>query len=981
MTTVPQSLRASQANSISTASGILLLQQSQQQPQQHPALQHKASAASVNSTCSVSSNTTSQTFMSTFSFSTVTGRHSRTATHEDDKESVNKIECENDCDNNGHIHENIDIWELDIPSPQENVYSDAHLILSTLPMELSSSRQIVDHVSEDFVDNERLPQRQIARNTCHNKTASQLSSGVLTVKGVAGSQHIFTTDSSTSSPPSPSVPSISSSEHLPSQPISQQQQLQSAEDMMFASPDYRKSMAMSFQSDVAPDLLGQSAGGSSIFVSDASEYSNLLQDATWMIEQQHLQSGHKSSLYTSSSCSSESFTESSTNDTIDRRLNSHDCLTSTLPLKSGIESNIVNPPPSEPEIIGRLPSRRSTTVNSRSRRYSAPGNHYSGQESVSSISRFSATSSAYERSFQSNNVTHENLLSASTSAEKRAPHSIESPQNHPTSSREPTSSIDEKNFEFLGSQNNEQPMKHNIQPLQQHPTTRPYLTSHGYESIDYGVSLGSIINPQSVLSSTTSSNQPQLQRDYRSGVVFEYYEGEWDWLPNFDEMRPDHVGIVGNFMIDDTTEQELFRPQVFTGPFGKRSGFGADGPIGYQPRRPYKESGNFAVRFTTHMDIKQDGVYSFWLSSNDGSVLYISNTLVVENDGVHYSNEVEGRILLQAGKHPMTVEFFHRNGKMLEGFRSTGPSLIVSYRPPGPLWSFGLKAGPKRIIKSSNLFFDYGDIRLRNLLNEYGTDDDTSQIERESGCMSPVESRRSYDGFGQDWRHGSKGQFQQQQSGRSMRHRVMSGDMGQMQLSTRELQVQMENAKTTIKDLEQIIRDQAEDHKKKMRELYCILQDTQGQLDRIVGGIKRVALYEKPRTTIHPTHNSNPAWRSTVVSIYVDAEENYPSIPDNNPYGRKDNTDPNNESILESDEVLAKHLSDVEKLKQQYFFSMALSVKLNQEMMGKATPEYSSTSIQKLYEDCALVSKIPVEGWPGYVSRHFTSKRSPVYEL
>ena len=32
----------------------------------------------------------------------------------------------------------------------------------------------------------------------------------------------------------------------------------------------------------------------------------------------------------------------------------------------------------------------------------------------------------------------------------------------------------------------------------------------------------------------------------------------------------------------------------------------------------------------------------------------------------------------------------------------------------------------------------------------------------------------------------------------------MSGDMGQMQLSTRELQVQMENAKTTIKDLEQV---------------------------------------------------------------------------------------------------------------------------------------------------------------------------------
>ncbi|KAG0046929.1 hypothetical protein BGZ89_005114 [Linnemannia elongata] len=518
---------------------------------------------------------------------------------------------------------------------------------------------------------------------------------------------------------------------------------------------------------------------------------------------------------------------------------------------------------------------------------------------------------------------------------------------------------------------------------------QPYLSSNNRSSIGTGVGIaGSSFSPSSTLANSTSPNQPQLQRDYRPGVVFEYYEGEWDWLPNFDEMRPDHVGIVGNFMIDDTTERDLFRPQVYTGPAGKKSnGFGADGQglPEYQPRRPYKESGNFAVRFTTHMDITQDGVYSFWLSSNDGSVLYISNTLVVENDGMHYSTEAEGRILLQTGRHPMTVEFFHKNGKMLEGFRSTGPSLVVSYRAPGPVWSFGLKSGPKRIVKSSNLFYDHGDIRMRNLLSEYGTDDDSSMMmERGSGCLSPTESRRSYGGFGQDWRqvnggHGQSYQQQQQQQqpyqqsqlGRPTRHRVMSGDMGQMQLSTRELQVQMENAKTTIKDLEQIIRDQTEDHQKKMRELYNILQDTQGQVDRLVSGIKRATLFEKPRTTIHPSHHSNPAWRNTVVSIYVDAEEDYP-LQEGDTGGKKADDESHLESKPEADEVLVKHLSDVEKLKQLYFFSMALSVKMNREMMGKATSEYTSTSVQKLYEDCAIHSRVPVEGWPGYIASTLT---------
>ncbi|KAF9279218.1 hypothetical protein BGZ68_008062 [Mortierella alpina] len=475
---------------------------------------------------------------------------------------------------------------------------------------------------------------------------------------------------------------------------------------------------------------------------------------------------------------------------------------------------------------------------------------------------------------------------------------------------------------------------------------------------------------------------PRLHHDYRPGVVFEYYQGEWDWLPNFEEMRPDHAGIVGNFMIDDTTERDLFRPQFTNLIHQTRQGTAA--------RPVYKEPGNFAVRFTTHIDITQDGVYSFWLSSNDGSVLYIANTLVVENDGSHYATEAEGRILLQAGKHPMVVEFFHRNGKMLEGFRSTGPSLSVSYRAPGPVWSFGLKTGPKRIVKSSNLFYDHGDLRLRNLLSEFGVDEDYSSMDRRSmdrrsNCMSPDSTHSNYEvlaptsgGSGrrqqhrQHLRQGS-GQYQYQYQDRPSRHRIMSGDMGQMQPSTRELAVQMENAKATIKDLEQIIRDQADSHEKKMNELYSILQDTQSQVNRLVSGLKKATLFEAPRTTIHPSHNSNPAWRNTVVSIYVDAEEEHPVSPD---YDGLDNGEgqSSNEPGSDSDEVLAKHLADLERLKQLYFFSMALSVKMNCEMMGNKTPEYTSTSVQKLYEDCTINSHVPVEGWPGYVSRHFAKR-------
>ncbi|KAF9143567.1 hypothetical protein BGX30_000093 [Mortierella sp. GBA39] len=155
-----------------------------------------------------------------------------------------------------------------------------------------------------------------------------------------------------------------------------------------------------------------------------------------------------------------------------------------------------------------------------------------------------------------------------------------------------------------------------------------------------------------------------------------------------------------------------------------------------------------------------------------------------------------------------------------------------------------------------------------------------------------------------------------------------------------------------------------------MRELYSILQDTQGQVDRLVSGIKKATLFEKPKTTIHPSHHSNPAWRNTVVSIYIDAEEDYP-LQEGDTDGKKVDDESHLESKPEADEVLEKHLSDIEKLKQLYFFSMALSVKMNREMMGKGTSEYTSTSVQRLYEDCAIHSRVPVEGWPGFVSRHF----------
>ncbi|MGD8451505.1 MAG: alpha-L-fucosidase [Phycisphaerae bacterium] len=112
-----------------------------------------------------------------------------------------------------------------------------------------------------------------------------------------------------------------------------------------------------------------------------------------------------------------------------------------------------------------------------------------------------------------------------------------------------------------------------------------------------------------------------------SGLQYEYYEGKWDVLPDFDTLNAVKTGRVDNFT--------------------------------YAPRnRP----DGFAFRYRGYVAVPDDGVYTFSTVSDDGSRLYIGDQLVVNNDGPHSAFERSGQIALAAGLHPITVTFFERTG-------------------------------------------------------------------------------------------------------------------------------------------------------------------------------------------------------------------------------------------------------------------------------------------------------------------------------
>jgi hypothetical protein len=94
----------------------------------------------------------------------------------------------------------------------------------------------------------------------------------------------------------------------------------------------------------------------------------------------------------------------------------------------------------------------------------------------------------------------------------------------------------------------------------------------------------------------------------------------------------------------------------------------------------------FSFNFTGYINVPVDGQYTFYTLSDDGSMLYIDNKLVVNNDKIHYNTEKSGTIGLKAGKHAISVGYFQQSG---------GKILIVSYA--GPSIS-------KQVIPASALF-------------------------------------------------------------------------------------------------------------------------------------------------------------------------------------------------------------------------------------------------------------------------------------
>ena len=173
------------------------------------------------------------------------------------------------------------------------------------------------------------------------------------------------------------------------------------------------------------------------------------------------------------------------------------------------------------------------------------------------------------------------------------------------------------------------------------------------------------------------------------GAVYEYLQGDFETLPDFAQITPNGTGLLPSISIDGESEMTLFQN-------GRN----------FRPDET-QALGDFAVRFSGYLKVPQDGTWTFFLASNDGSRLYISGKAIVDNDGQHYSTEKQGRATLKAGIHPITVLYFHKNGKMLEGIR-VGPQLSLSWYLPGTFSILGAgdRGVSKQVIPDDSILYN-----------------------------------------------------------------------------------------------------------------------------------------------------------------------------------------------------------------------------------------------------------------------------------
>jgi hypothetical protein len=102
----------------------------------------------------------------------------------------------------------------------------------------------------------------------------------------------------------------------------------------------------------------------------------------------------------------------------------------------------------------------------------------------------------------------------------------------------------------------------------------------------------------------------------------------------------------------------------------------------------------FAIDYEGNFWIEKAGVYEFALTSDDGSLLYIDDQLLVDNDGLHPPQTRSARVGLDRRTHSIRVSYWKLQGlekscAFSVWMSSDRMDLILSNNQSDSMWSIG----------------------------------------------------------------------------------------------------------------------------------------------------------------------------------------------------------------------------------------------------------------------------------------------------
>ncbi|NOX67295.1 MAG: hypothetical protein GXO85_16230 [Chlorobi bacterium] len=119
----------------------------------------------------------------------------------------------------------------------------------------------------------------------------------------------------------------------------------------------------------------------------------------------------------------------------------------------------------------------------------------------------------------------------------------------------------------------------------------------------------------------------QVEKNLSKGLKYEYYEGKVKNTSEISELTKMKTGVVPSI----TAAQR-------------------------------NRDANYAFIFTGYIKVPEDGLYTFYLTSNDGSRFYLNDELAINNDGAHGKREESVSLSLRKGYHKLQLSYFQLGG-------------------------------------------------------------------------------------------------------------------------------------------------------------------------------------------------------------------------------------------------------------------------------------------------------------------------------